>query len=112
MQADNAGVDLALTIIVDNDSVEVFNNTKTVTSERKIVGAISGATITKVKGLLSLEGRTSICVGDSHLADGKSVGDTSSIVVNIVDNGTLTRVERDTETPLLPFNQRLIADLE
>lgn len=112
MQADNVGVDLALTIIVDNDSVEVFNNTKTVTSERKIVGAISGATITKVKGLLSLEGRTSICVGDSHLADGKSVGDTSSIVVNIVNNGTLTRVERDTETPLLPFNQRLIADLE
>jgi len=112
MQADNVGVDLALTIIVDNDSVEVFDDTKTVTSEREVVGAISGATITKVKGLLSLERRTSICVGDSHLADGKSVGDTSSIVVNIVDNGTLTRVERDTETPLLPFNQRLIADLE
>lgn len=112
VQADDIGVDLALAFVVDDDGVKVLDYAQAITAQSEVVGAVAGSTVTEIKSLLSLERRTCVCIRDSHLTDRKSVGDTSAIVVDIVNDSTLARVEGDTETPFLPLDQRFVADLE
>ena len=50
--------------------------------------------------------------GAYHLANCQPMHHTASIIIHIVDRGTLARVERNTESPLLPLDKRLIGDTE
>jgi hypothetical protein len=45
-----------------------------------------------------------------HFANCQPMHHTAAIIRNIVNSRTLSRIEGDTETPLLPFNQRLIGN--
>jgi hypothetical protein len=103
---------LRLTIVSNNDSIEVLDHTKTIATKGEIVGTITSTSVTKVEGLLAVEGRASISIRNSHLADAHAVHDAPSIIANIVEDGTLARIEGDAKAPLLPLDERLICDFE
>ena len=67
VQTDDIWVDLAFTVIVDDDGVEVLDDTQAITSQRQVVRAVAGATVAKIKGLFALEGWAGVCVRYSHL---------------------------------------------
>jgi hypothetical protein len=105
METDDVGMFDRLTVSADSESIKVLDNTQAVTAKRKIVGAVSGTSIAKVKGLLALVAGTGIGIGHRHLADAHTVHDASSIVVDIVQNSSFAAVEGYPEAPLLPLDQ-------
>jgi hypothetical protein len=60
VQADNIRVDFRLAVRTDNNRIEILNHAETVAAQREVVGAVTGASIAEVEGLLAVKGRTSI----------------------------------------------------
>jgi hypothetical protein len=53
----------------DNDAIKVLDYAQAVTTERKIVSAVSSASVTEIEGLFAVERRSGVGVRHSHLAD-------------------------------------------
>jgi hypothetical protein len=90
-------------IRTDENCVKILDHTKAVAAEREIIGAVSCTAIAEVESLFAVERWSRVCIWNCHLADTESIHDASPVVVDVVENGTLTRVERDSESPLLPL---------
>lgn len=68
----------------------------------------SGLNCTATRGVKTYR----VSVGNRHLADAQSVEHTPALVVHIMNNSTLARVESHPEPPLLPLDQALVSNLE
>ena len=129
VQADGVGQLLGLAVCTGDDGIEVLNDTQAVAANGQVIGHVTTATIAEIESLLTMVWGSWIGVWDRllllvlslvsarswlthHLTNSQPVHDTAAIVPDIVNRRTLTRVEGDTEPPLLPFNKRFVGDLE
>ena len=97
---------------VDEHSIDVLDCTQTVTAEREVVGGAPGAGVAEVERLFAVEGRAWVAVGHGHFGEGEAVEDVAAFVGNVMENSAFARVEAHSETPLLPFDERVVADFE
>ena len=104
MDADDILGDGRLTLSIDKHSIEVLDRTQAVASKTEVVGRSSGTSITEVKCLLSVVRRSWVAIRNSHLGQTQSVQNISAIVLEIVNNSTLSRIEANSESPLLPLD--------
>lgn len=77
---------------------------KTITAQLKIVRTNTSTTISKIKSLLPLKWISRIRIRYCHLTDTQSVHHTSPIISHIMNRSTFSKVEPNSESPLLPLN--------
>src|SRR5271154_2612028 len=100
-------------------------NTKAITTQGQVIGAIAYSSIAKIECLLPLEGMSRIGIryslrekvsqtprpchrGAYHLADAEAIQYTSSVIAYVMDRCTFSDVETNPETPFLPFDEASI----
>lgn len=71
----------------------------------KVVGGDTSTNVAQIKGTLSVDGATRVPVGDKHLRERQAVKGASVHEVDVMDGDTLSPVEANSESPLLPLNQ-------
>lgn len=108
MNAHHVLGDGRLAFRVDEHSVEVFDCTKTVAAKTEVVGSTASTGVTKVKSLFALERRARISIGNGHLGEGEAIENISTIILDIVEDSTLTGSESNSEAPFLPFDERIV----
>ncbi|KAH3687559.1 hypothetical protein WICPIJ_001460 [Wickerhamomyces pijperi] len=91
---------------VDSHTVQVLNDTKTVTAQVQLVGSDTEPSITQVKSLLSVVWDSGITVRNSHFVQSDSVEKGSTLEVDVVQHNTFSGVGDNSELPALPFNFR------
>jgi hypothetical protein len=93
-----------LSLFIVDPSIEVFDDTKTITPESEIVGGRAGAALTEIVGRLAMIRRSWVAVRDSHLSQGETVEDRSVIVADISEDDSFSVIECQSKFPLLPSN--------
>jgi hypothetical protein len=71
----------------------------------KVVGGNTSTDVAQIKGTLSVDGAARVAVGNKHFRERQAVKGASVHEVDIMDGDTLTPVETNSESPLLPLNQ-------
>lgn len=131
VQAHHVRRDLGSPVGPRADPVKVLDHAEAVAAQRKVVGAVTRSTVTKVEGLLAWEHASWIGVWHRHFTHAESVHDASSGEVDVVDCRSFARaggkwspmvsywtncervswlrlahlLEADPETPILPLNE-------
>lgn len=57
VQTDDVGMRRGFAVTADDDGIEILDHAQAVAAEGKIVGAVTGTTVSEIEGLLSLERR-------------------------------------------------------
>ncbi|KAH3664145.1 hypothetical protein OGAPHI_004859 [Ogataea philodendri] len=102
VQADSAWDQARLTFRVGDSTVKVLDDSQTVATELQGVSGGTESSVTKIESLLSVVRSSWVSVRNSHLRQGQSVDNGSSLEVDVVDSKSLSAVWNHGEFPSLP----------